>query len=476
MERVTALNLNESAPNIITIRPPSESLLNISVDNSLWPEEIKNNQEIKRQAQIRISLSNLLDLDPSPELYKSLTNFLESDSHNSRLILYLPFELIPSKENEFAEVYLRHWHKMLTINDVRANFMDGDVLEMELRDKPLERVTKAAHLLPKLVEKNLLSITDVINLIENNRGSTLGKSMVDTLPVLVDMDLLSEEKMEDILKSNGLELTPKKAEALPEEKVTEARAKWLEEKDEPVEIEKYSDQQLNIPFAVREKFLKNDLDELKVLVKSIESDPELSEYLYPTIILFGSKIKGYGAITADMDIAILVKPSSSPENRSKLKRLIAQKFSHENIKGKVVEFWLEEDHGELNVTDFLNPDSGLADSGWAHVLFEGAWIGDETIIKELHQKLLPGFLYSKDKTIDGADARGIWLEEMERDTLQYRLMHKGYARLFPTLGINTKHADQIDGQSAFYDSGYRKLATKLFVTKVFLPQIEKPQK
>jgi len=108
------------------------------------------------------------------------------------------------------------------------------------------------------------------------------------------------------------------------------------------------------------------------------------------------------------------------------------------------------------------------------VLLEGAWCGKKEAIKELYEKLLPGFLHSQDKKIADIDARKIWMKELERDTLQYRLLHKGYARLnVEQGGIKTKNGNDIDKNSMFWDSGYRRLATKLFITKVFLPQLEK---
>lgn len=138
-----------------------------------------------------------------------------------------------------------------------------------------------------------------------------------------------------------------------------------------------------------------------------------------------------------------------------------------------MEFWLEADGDELSIQNFENPDSSLGDSSLPHPLL-GAWCGDRGAIEELYKKLMPGYLYSKGKTIDGEAARHLWLKQMEHNTLQYRLMHKGYQRFFPEQGgIHTAHSDEIDGDSTFYDSGYRRLATKLFLDRVFLPQLEK---
>jgi hypothetical protein len=94
------------------------------------------------------------------------------------------------------------------------------------------------------------------------------------------------------------------------------------------------------------------------------------------------------------------------------------------------------------------------------------------MLRELYANFLPGFLDSVGKTLVGRDARMVWLGELERDVLQYRLMHKGYRRFFPPRGgIDRFRAQGLDPESVFWDSGYRRLATKLFVSRVFLPQL-----
>lgn len=501
-------NTQEKNPKMVVAAPATESLLEVSAEGSLWPEYIKENEQLKREAEIRKnSLKSLEEItqnipvdleitkamekgDVSPEsligAYKNLTELLQSDLCNDRLILYFSFELIPPKNwksdnkelaesaENFLRVYMDKWRDLLNVSDVRENFVEGDVLESELRDEPLERVVKAAHLIPKLMEKGILSVQEVVMLIENHPGTNLEKSAVDVLPVLVDMGLMTQSELGHIVEKYNLDLNYRKTKAVPEDKITEARAKWLEDKDKPVTMIENSAELIDKSFNERERLIKNDIEVVRQAVESIQSNPELSKLIYPACILFGSKIKGYGAIDADVDLAVFVRPEISAEERDYLKAQLSQTFSHDKIKGKVVEFWLEDRGDEFGILDFENLDSTLADSSWAHVLFEGSWVGDEDAIKELYEKLLSGFLYSKDKKIFGGDARTIWLEEMEKDTLQYRLMHKGYTRLFPRQGgIQTKHSDRIDGQSTFYDSGYRRLATKLYLSKVFLPQLEK---
>ena len=90
----------------------------------------------------------------------------------------------------------------------------------------------------------------------------------------------------------------------------------------------------------------------------------------------------------------------------------------------------------------------------------------------LHKRLLCSYFTAPKTTIEGRPTYTRWLEEMERDSLQYRLLHKGFERYFPIQSpMNTVHGHAIDGQSAFYDSRYRRIATELFIRRVFLPQL-----
>jgi len=202
----------------------------------------------------------------------------------------------------------------------------------------------------------------------------------------------------------------------------------------------------------------------------IVTDSDLKKYLMPVIILFGSRIKGYGTQSADLDIAVFVRPDIPFEDRPNMQKHLKKILSGEKIQGKALEFWLTHEGSVLRIQDFPDADAALGDSTLTHVLFGGVWCGMKESSHELHEKLLVPYLYATDQK-----KRKVWLEEIERDTLQYRLMHKGYERFFPKQGgMCTQNPDMIDSKSMFWDSGYRRLATKLFIKKVFLPQLGTP--
>ncbi|MEI7995753.1 MAG: hypothetical protein WCH01_12710, partial [Methylococcaceae bacterium] len=103
---------------------------------------------------------------------------------------------------------------------------------------------------------------------------------------------------------------------------------------------------------------------------------------------------------------------------------------------------------------------------WVHELFNTAWIGDEKSIANIQHKLITCYFNEQN-----VDTRAKCIERLEQDLLQYRLMHKGYARHYPAYNERLPQDYEIDGQSVFYDSGYRQIATKLFIDKVFIPKI-----
>ncbi len=201
--------------------------------------------------------------------------------------------------------------------------------------------------------------------------------------------------------------------------------------------------------------------------EAIAEDPVLNRYLLPTVLIYGSKVKGYGRASADVDVAVFIKPGTPIEKRHEIQESLRPILESRGIKDQALEFWLDASVEGLTVHDFEDPDKYQADSGLVHVLFGGAWSGRDEAIRMLHEKLLQNYFRS-----ESSGDRKKWLEEMERDALQYRLMHKGYSHFYPERpGMDTEHSDSIDGQSTFWDKGYRRLATKLYLKKVFLPQI-----
>lgn len=166
------LSESEFAENTVVLKPTVDFLIHPSSEGSPLPPEIINNPSLQEQARQRRELSQLLgsiyaqvpdatmeistaleqrfiEEEKIVELYDKLGQFLNSDENNARLILYLPFELLPDRKSKeksserlahsqegFVTTYLENWRKLLEEDDVRANFVNGDILEPGLSDGP----------------------------------------------------------------------------------------------------------------------------------------------------------------------------------------------------------------------------------------------------------------------------------------------------------------------------------------------------
>lgn len=641
------LSGRESMQKISFEPPVIESFLDPARAAEVWPPEFAGNKAFLEQVEARKTLlDNLNDVFnslPRPDIsiedgvrqgqmteeqaekfYDSLSDLLESGQDYRRIILYLPFESLPDSKwrpsgeklrqasSRFRQAYMKTWKSLLLTQDVRANFVDGDVLEVERREGDLPRVVKAAHLIPKLVENGFLEAKEAVELMEESDDQVLKDSIADTLPILADQGHLtdkeikymegSEDKtvnsMAHIVVSNmkaeeeHIGTTAKtitfssvreelnkefsRIEAEDYGDIMEKRKVWLQQtkrqeaiaasggdinasilenkladdevvnfltadastasqqalvegirqviesvasidqgkaqalyaqygknllklwKNNDPEIKEkltktfHRFRQLKIiddrqlaeldinmpklsgPFSENLKAIPEEMNGIRDIAAAVEADPELSRLIYPVVLVYGSRLKGYGMQQADLDLGVFVRPGIAVSDRPKLQELLKKVFAHDKVQGKVTEFWLEEKDNQLCVRDFAEPDVSLGESYWTHVLFGAAWEGDKEVMRELREKLLAPYMHETDKKIQGREARGLYLEELERDTLQYRLMHKGYGRFYPPYGgIHTPHAGEIDGDSLFWDSGYRQLATKLFARKVFIPKITK---
>jgi hypothetical protein len=204
---------------------------------------------------------------------------------------------------------------------------------------------------------------------------------------------------------------------------------------------------------------------------AITMDEELSTFLLPVIIASGSRIKGYGTEQSDIDFAVFVRPGIRFEDRDRIESLLSEVLEPFGITGRTFQFWLENDGDLLKIRDFGTNDRYLGTSVLTHPLFACPWLGDRRSIERLYKRLLTPYLTLKEVVAFGERTRRIWLEDLESSALLYRLMHKGYYRCNPVRRSPLVSEGVADSDSAFWDSGYRRIATLIFLKKVFLPHI-----
>ena len=565
--------------------PPIETLLEESTHFSYWPhgsfEHPSLEHQLSQQRTLLQQLRSVYQLLPigttmSEGLVDGLVTEtqverfshalaiqLEHDAAQERLTLYLPLEFlspistgspgVQRASQRLQKAYRKAWEHQLSQHEVRANYVDGDVLEPELRDGDHPRVVKAAHLIPLLLRVGHLTVAEVLGYHSRAHNPLLKQSIHNACVVAANLGLLLAEH----ITPAGIQLSNQKTEPAT---LTEGRARWLasvaEAKRQAAESERLalllvqgahvSDAVTNqnslataiesvriaalqnaavlarhkdwltyaatvtMEPAARDSLTKlaghlhakklvsdGDLEVWGVTIpdlggsffknrhrlqpsgdtileacNQISLHPRLSKLVYPVALIFGSQVKGYGLTEADCDVAVFIRPGVNRSEQAYLEQELALIFNDEHFGGKVMLFWIAEDREQLQVIDWPEPTYSDGESSWLHVLFGALWFGEEYPIRELYERLLVPYFTAPRSLLAGKPVYERWLEEMERDSLQYRLLHKGFERYFPIESpMNTQNGGLIGGQAAFYDSQYRRIATELFVRRVWLPQL-----
>ena len=416
------------------------------------------------------------------ELYFLINDLL--DSGNDRFVLYCPFDIIPHcnlyrKCNKhvdgFLELYMNSWNRMLGVFDNSADFLDGDLENSDM-------TIQASYLAPILMQKELINSGDY----EHYKPRNLLQNMYFNGSVLYDGNQYSgidgkrskwlrshryNKSVEYIAKSvNVFKFHPLSIDSKNifisgiRSAIESSRSKELYNKFRHNLIEFLHDDALYDSVVKTFRRLYSigvigleELDQLGIRYYNLDGrfcenlngvgitqfDDELLRYIYPVSVLYGSRLKGYGRGSSDIDRAVFIRPGVVED----IGPLLKSRF------GDVVEYRLEEDGDYLKIINNpeLKPEFGYDLD--VHVLFGGVWDGDASTISMFGQKLLQPYIDSCDKKL-----RRVWLENMERDVLQYRLLHHGY-----------ESCCAVASDNVFMDDGYRWLAAKLYASNVLVP-------
>ncbi len=572
--------------------PLTETLLDPIESGSLW----SNLQEIASQVERHAEQSRLIHEvaaqvpDPTTtlelavnrkfvsaelarDLLMELSNTLSDPEHN-RLLIYLPFEFLPDASwnsedaglntaiNLFRSTYKEAWYRLLTVHDVRANFVDGDVAEVEHRQDDLPRTVKAAHLTPVLLERGLITFDEIEEVLRTSEDPILNLSILEALDAYGtspgQAGYTAQERDEQAAPATNVPVSERRQAWLDQrqeesEIVTKAQylsrfilagelkpisVSWGPEGDEAgyravsegiykaiesnawqnldrakamysefgpmldelwlkansprtkeqaarvyrrlhrlgvVDLETLRQLGIDLPtltgpFSENLNHMPEEIQRLKRISSKISETPGLNRVLYPVVLLNGSRLKGYGEHASDVDTGVFIRPGTVEADNENLRRLVRAVFTGEGHNDEPIEFWLKEENEKLSVRRLAEYDPHIADAYWTHTLFGSAWIGDQAEIQHIQRRLLPNYFEDSEEIIYGRKARGLYIEELERDRLQYRLLHKGYARQYPQYPRESwTHRPEIDGHAAFWDSGYRRLATQIYINSVFLP-------
>lgn len=373
-----------------------------------------DDKEVMRQIQERRDVAqivtNYLRKNGDSQGYYDAVGSLLRMPEYRRLLLYLPLLDLKTAPAGFRGAYLDAWYELLSVQDARENFYVGDTFEVDARPGgQLERVVKCAHLTPWLVEAGFLGYAELKSILSLNQDNdVLLRSFANTWRLIRRLGLFAEAEMCDL---ESLTAHVAQRAQLKPLYVSEGRKKWLREQREQARHEILLTPKTSLagPFSPNIKAFMNDLEALQARLKPKE-----------IILVGGSRLKGYGTFSSDLDV-----------------------FSLKELE--------------------KNPEMGIGSPHAAHIYYNTVWLGGSQVYN------LREIAASYAKAYFGRDDRRLVLERLESDLLQYRLLHKGFAKFYGGHNSTAKDYPEMDGNCPFYDDQYRRIATELFVKYVFVP-------
>lgn len=328
-----------------------------------------------------------------------------------RILLYLPFSDLRYAPEWFRRVYLDAWYDLLNIQDARENFFEGDTFEVDARPGgELERVVKCAHLTPWLVEAGYIGYAELKDIVSLNQDNeVLLRSFANTWRLIRERGLLSESEI-GVLEELTEQVT-QRAKLNPLY-VSSGRQKWLRERNEAPSQTRLLTPKAHLagPFSPNAKSVAGELESIYNSLRPTE-----------VALIGGSRLKGYGTETSDLDVFRL---------------------------------------HELEANPVMTTGSPHA----THVYFNTLWMSRKSVddLREIMSECAEKYFESPE--------RKVAIERLESDLLQYRLLHKGFQRYFGGYDSAAKDYEEMDGNCPFYDDSYRKIATELFMKYVFIPE------
>lgn len=436
-DRIESISIHCASPPICDV------LHNANQVAVIWPEYADEllpqiEQHANTARDIILYLDDLANNEATPvekERFYDATSSILQDPERQRFALFLPFESFPTPDensasaNLFRQSYLDAWWDLLYAHDFRDNFLDGGLPEIEARSEDPARIVKAAHLTPWIIQSGMLSSTDAIHAIIDTEDKLALRGLFDTEPMLEDFSLLRPEDRTLLSKINST-LPPAKPPK-PLKFISPAREAWLKERERPASRPESQTQDLSLPLS---EHIHNIYSEIVYAADFATSlDPATT---YNIAWLGGSRLKGYGRPNSDIDICIPTREK------------------HLNLGNDILTAPLPE--------IFKRPQD------YAHEVFNTVWTGNQANILELQRTILPIYFQTSNETI-----RRQTIERLEHDLLEYRLMHKGFARFYPDSNPEYKKYTAMDGQSTFYETNYRIVASKIYANSIFLPRTTK---
>lgn len=220
---------------------------------------------------------------------------------------------------------------------------------------------------------------------------------------------------------------------------------------------------------------KHDLDSARDGLDTILKQPEVMQHFFPSLVVSGSKIKGYPTLLSDIDIIGFKKKDTAyqaPETVSEIEEITSQLSQIIAGNDHWLSYLVNTKNQKLKISYPSPTEHASLSPHNLQSLMGGVWIGDNETVRKLQTDVVEQFLYLSRFGIYTEAVQNFLLINLEVDNIQARLLHRGYRFFYPDQTPNEIAAESaIDGGSAFWDSGFRRAATQIFISRVFLPNL-----
>ena len=341
------------------------------------------------------------------DAYLALADIASQNDANARLALYMPLNFVYGGWDDVNKAYQQAWLKLLDYLDVRECFNLGDVYEREASEGDYEYVIKCLHLLPWLIEEEIVSPEQLFMLLDAHENQPIFASCVyDCLEVFEDWGCLSEKDLLE-LKSRYMRFDYQRPKQILKH-CTTARKDWREEYLRSVDETPVTLRNITSPF-------KPNLVAMSDVFEAVSQQLEPGQ----VALVGGSRVKGYSSDNSDYDI------------------------------------W----YFQLEELDHVDP-------ALAHYIFDTFWVSKDPDIEAKRAAIAEKYMALPKDSEQYRDC----LIRIESDLLQFRLMHKGFPYAYGSdLSKTLQKYKDIDGGSAFYDVRYRRVASILYSKYVYIP-------
>ena len=204
-------------------------------------------------------------------------------------------------------------------------------------------------------------------------------------------------------------------------------------------------------------------------VSAVKANPRLSELLFPVFLGIGSRVKGISGVNSDTDAALIWRPGITPQERLEAINLLKGECPDISQIDSMPELYTTLSDENLFLDTSKSEEVNAVQPHQIHFIFGGVWIGDSLEIQQLSKGLTLQYLDLGRLDEAKEEAQTHLIRRLELDNLLYRLCHKGFRRTYPL--VRQRHLPGIDADSDFFQPEYRNIATLLFISRVFLPDL-----